>query len=138
MRKNSPKNKRINEEVAHELSQIIRDLKDPRISFMTSVMDAYVSTDLKNCKVYVSVLGDEKAKTDTMKGLESAKGFIRHELAETLNMRNTPELTFVLDESIERGVRMSKLIDDVAMHDEKVQEEREETEEADQADTDET
>ena len=101
-------------------------------------MDAYVSTDLKNCKVYVSVLGDEKAKTDTMKGLESAKGFIRHELAETLNMRNTPELTFVLDESIERGVRMSKLIDDVAMHDEKVQEEREETEEADQADTDET
>lgn len=119
MKKNSPKMRRINEEVAHELSQIIRNLKDPRIAVMTSVMDAHVSTDLKNCKVYVSILGDEKAREDTMKGLESAKGFIRHELAVNLNLRNTPELTFVLDESIERGVRMSRLIDEVVEEDEK-------------------
>ena len=138
MRKMSPKNLRVNGEVARELSAIIRELTDPRIGIMTSVMDAYVAADLKTCKVYISVLGSDDEMADTMEGLNSAKGFIRHELAETLNMRNTPELTFVLDESIERGVRMSKLIDDVAMHDEKVQEEREETEEADQADTDET
>lgn len=119
MKKNSPKMRRINEEVAHELSQIIRDLKDPRIAVMTSVMDAHVSTDLKTCKVYVSILGDEKAREDTMQGLTSAKGFIRHELAVRLNLRNTPELTFVLDASIERGVRMSRLIDEVVEEDEK-------------------
>lgn len=122
MRKNSPKNLRINQEVVRELAEIIRELKDPRIGMMTSVMDAYVATDLKTCKVYISVLGDEKQRDDTMKGLESAKGFIRHELAERLNLRNTPELTFVLDRSIERGVEMSKLIDEVRAKDEKAHE----------------
>ncbi len=117
MRKNSPKNLRINQEVQRELANIIRELKDPRIGLMTSVMDSYVAPDLKTCKVYISVLGDEAAQTATMKGLESAKGFIRHELAERLNMRNTPELTFVLDRSIERGVEMSKLIDEVRSRD---------------------
>ncbi|HUM82383.1 MAG TPA: 30S ribosome-binding factor RbfA [Lachnospiraceae bacterium] len=113
MKKNSTKNLRINEEVAHELSMILRDLKDPRIDVMTSVMDAVVATDLKTCKVYVSVLGDEQAKKETMEGLRSAEGYIRRELAHTLNLRNTPELTFVLDRSIERGIEMSKLIDSV-------------------------
>ena len=113
MRKNSPKNKRVNQEVAHELAGIIRDLKDPRISFMTTVMDAYVAPDLKTCKVYISVMGDEQEKKDTMAGLKSAEGYIRRELAHSLNMRNTPELTFILDRSIERGVEMSKLIDEV-------------------------
>jgi ribosome-binding factor A len=122
MRKNSPKNLKINQEVVRELAEIIRELKDPRIGMMTSVMDAYVATDLKTCKVYISVLGDEKQRDDTMKGLESAKGFIRHELAERLNLRNTPELTFVLDRSIERGVEMSKLIDEVRAKDEKAHE----------------
>lgn len=123
MRKNSPKNLRINQEVVRELAEIIRELKDPRIGMMTSVTDAYVATDLKTCKVYISVLGDEKQHQDTMQGLESAKGFIRHELAERLNLRNTPELTFVLDRSIERGVEMSKLIDEVRAKDEKAHEE---------------
>ncbi len=117
MRKNSPKNLRINQEVQRELANIIRELKDPRIGLMTSVMDSYVAPDLKTCKVYISVLGDEEAQKATMKGLNSAKGFIRHELAERLNMRNTPELTFVLDRSIERGVEMSKLIDEVRAKD---------------------
>lgn len=118
MRKNSPKNLRINEEVARELSGIIRELKDPRIGIMTSVMDAYVATDLKTCKVYISILGDEKTQRETMQGLESAKGYIRHELAVRMNMRNTPELTFIQDRSIERGVEMSKLIDEVREKDE--------------------
>jgi len=113
MRKNSAKNLRVNQEVAHELSRIIRDLKDPRIAVMTSVVDAVVATDLKTCKVYISVLGDETARTETMAGLNSAAGFIRRELAHSLNLRNTPELTFKLDRSIERGVEMSRLIDEV-------------------------
>ncbi len=113
MRKNSAKNLRVNQEVAHELSRIIRDLKDPRIAVMTSVVDAVVATDLKTCKVYVSVLGDEEARNETMAGLNSAAGYIRRELAHSLNLRNTPELTFRLDRSIERGVEMSHLIDEV-------------------------
>jgi ribosome-binding factor A len=117
MRKNSPKNQRVNQEVARELAGIVRNLKDPRISFMTTVMDAYVAPDLKTCKVYVSVMGDEQEKKDTMAGLKSAEGFIRRELAHSLNMRNTPELTFILDRSIERGVEMSKLIDEVMAKD---------------------
>lgn len=118
MRKNSTKNLRVNQEVQRELAEIIRDLKDPRIAVMTSVMDVYVATDLKTCKAYISVLGDEKARDDTIKGLKNAEGFIRRELAHRLNLRNTPEIAFVLDRSIERGVRMSKLIDDVNEKDE--------------------
>ena len=69
--------------------------------------------DLKFCKVYISVLGDEEAKAETMAGLKSAAGFIRRELARTVNLRNTPELKFVMDQSIEYGMKMSKLIDEV-------------------------
>lgn len=114
MRKNSIKNTRINGEVQRELSSIIRnEIKDPRIAMMTSVTGAVVAPDLKTCKVYISVLGEEKAKADTLSGLRSAEGYIRRMLAKNLNLRNTPELTFVLDESIEYGVNMSKLIDTV-------------------------
>lgn len=114
MRKNSIKNTRINGEVQKELSKIIREeIKDPRIHPMTSVMGAEVAPDLKTCKVYISVLGNEQAKKDTMTGLSSAVGFIRRELARNLNLRNTPEIRFILDESIEYGVSMSKLIDDI-------------------------
>ena len=74
---------------------------------------AEVAPDLKTCKVYVSVLGDQKAQEDTLAGLESAVGYIRRELARTLNMRNTPEIRFVLDQSIEYGVNMSRKIDEV-------------------------
>lgn len=112
MRKNSIKNTRINEEVMHELSKIIRnEIKDPRIHIMTSVAAAEVAPDLKTCKVFISVLGDEKAQKDTMDGLKSASGYIRKCLASSLNLRNTPEIRFVLDQSIEYGVEMSKKID---------------------------
>ena len=120
MRKNSIKNTRINSEVQKELSVIIRqEIKDPRIHMMTTVTDVIVATDLKTCKVFISVLGDEKAKTETIAGLRSAEGYIRKQLARTLNMRNTPTLTFVLDNSIEYGATMSKKIDEVQQEDSK-------------------
>ncbi len=114
MRKNSIKNTRINMEVQRELSEIIRSgIKDPRIHPMTSVVSADVTPDLKYCKVYISVLGDENAQKSTMEGLKSAEGFVRRELARRVNLRNTPELKFILDQSIEYGVNMSHLIDEV-------------------------
>ncbi len=114
MRKNSIKNTRINGEVQKELGNIIRgDIKDPRISPLTSVVAVEVAPDLKSCKVYISVLGDEEAQKNTIKGLRSAEGYIRTKLAKSINLRNTPQLTFVLDQSIEYGVNMSKLIDEV-------------------------
>lgn len=114
MRKNSIKNIRINEEVSHALSNIIRgEIKDPRINPMTSVVAAEVAPDLRTAKAYISVLGDKKSQTDTLEGLRSAEGFIRMKLAKKVNLRNTPEITFVLDQSIEYGVEMSKKIDEV-------------------------
>ncbi len=113
MRKNSIKNTRINGEVQRELSNIIRELKDPRIGIMTTVTAVEVAPDLKTCKAYISVLGNDQAKTDTMAGLKSAAGFIRRELARTVNLRNTPEIRFIMDESIEYGMKMSKMIDDL-------------------------
>lgn len=118
MRKNSIKNTRVNGEVQKELSIIIRnEIKDPRIHPMTSVTAVEVAPDLKTCKAYISVLGDKEAKEATIKGLASAEGYIRRQLAKTLNLRNTPEIRFILDESIEYGVNMSKLIDDVTKKD---------------------
>ena len=118
MRKNSVKNVRVNAEVMRELGNIIRGcIKDPRISPLTSVVAVEVTPDLKFCKAYISVLGDEKAKMDTIKGLKSAEGYIRRQLASSINLRNTPQITFVMDQSIEYGVNMSKMIDDVMAHD---------------------
>ena len=113
MRKNSIKNTRINGEVQRELSNIIRELKDPRIGIMTTVTAVEVAPALKTCKAFISVLGDEQAKADTMAGLKSAAGFIRRELARTVNLRNTPEIRFIMDESIEYGMKMDKLIKEI-------------------------
>lgn len=114
MRKNSIKNTRINMEVQRELSEIIRlEIKDPRIHPMTTVVSAQVTPDLKYCKAYISVLGDEEAGKATIEGLKSAEGYIRRELARRVNLRNTPEIKFILDQSIEYGVNMSRLIDEV-------------------------
>ena len=114
MRKNSIKNTRVNAEVQRELSNILRGgIKDPRVSPMTSVVAVEVAPDLKTCKAYISVLGDEESQAKTLAGLKSAEGFIRSKLAKTVNLRNTPEIRFVLDQSIEYGVKMSKMIDEV-------------------------
>ncbi len=114
MRKNSVKGTRINEEVYRELSTIIaRELKDPRIHPMTSVVKVDVASDLKTAKAYISVLGSEDEGARTMEGLKSSSGFIRHALAKNLNLRNTPEIEYILDDSIAYGVRMTRLIDEV-------------------------
>ena len=132
MRKNSIKNTRINEMVREELASIIRGgLKDPRVNAMTTVTAVEVAPDLKTAKAYISVLGDEKSLADTLKGLKNAEGYIRHCLAETVNLRNTPHITFIGDQSIEYGVRMSHLIDSVIGKDNMVKEALDEMYDAD-------
>ena len=112
MRKNSIKNTRINAEVQKELSNIIRgDIKDPRIHPMTSVVAVEVAPDLKYCKAYISVLGSEEEQESTLEGLKNAHGYIKRELAHSINLRNTPDIRFILDQSIAYGVNMSKKID---------------------------
>ena len=112
MRKNSVKNTRINSEVLLELSRIIsREIKDPRISPMTTVVAVEVAPDLKTCKAYISVLGPEEELQDTLEGLRSAHGYIKRELAHSVNLRNTPDIRFIPDQSIAYGVNMSKKID---------------------------
>ena len=114
MKKNSTKNLRINSAVQRELSVLIsREVKDPRISPLTSVTDVEVATDLKTAKVYISVLGDEEAKSNTLAGLKSAEPFLRSALARNVNLRNTPELFFKLDESIEYGAHINELLESV-------------------------
>lgn len=114
MRKNSVKNTRINGEVQRVLAEIIRsEIKDPRIAQMTSVVAVEVAPDLKTCKAWISVLGDENAQADTLAGLTSAEGYIRNRLARTINLRNTPQVTFIMDQSIAYGVDMSRKIEEV-------------------------
>ena len=114
MRKNSVKNTRVNGEVQRVLAEIIRgEIKDPRISPLTSVVAVEVAPDLKSCKARISVLGGDEARKETLDGLKSAEGFIRKQLAKTINLRNTPEITFVMDQSIEYGVNMSHKIDEI-------------------------
>lgn len=114
MKKNSVKNTRINGEIQRVLAEVIRgEIKDPRVSPLTSVVAVEVAPDLKTCKAWISVLGDEKARQDTGEGLRSAEGYIRNRLARTVNLRNTPEITFIMDRSIEYGVNMSKKIEEV-------------------------
>lgn len=114
MRKNSVKNTRVNGEVHRVLAEIIRsEIKDPRINPMTTVVSVEVAPDLKTCKAWISVLGNEESQKDTLAGLRSAEGYIKNQLAKKINLRNTPEIRFIIDQSIEYGVTMSKLIDDV-------------------------
>lgn len=109
-----------------ELSIIIRqEIKDPRIHMLTSVTAAEVAPDLKTCKAYISVLGSDQEKKDTIMGLRSAEGYIRRQLAHRLNLRNTPEIQFRLDESIEYGAHMSQLIDQVKVTEQEKSEEDE-------------
>ena len=93
---------RINEEIQRELSSLIRNVKDPRVSGMISVTAVETTPDLKYCKVYISVL-DKSDVAQVLKGLKSAAGYLRRELGRTLNLRNTPQLSFVNDDSIDKG-----------------------------------
>ncbi|MEA5085543.1 MAG: 30S ribosome-binding factor RbfA [Lachnospiraceae bacterium] len=115
MMKNNTRMIRINDEIQRELSQIIRtEVKDPRIGSLTSVIRVETTSDLKYCKVFISVLGNDEEKDGVMKGLKNAGGFIRHLLAERVNLRNTPELLFKLDNSVEYSVRMNALINEIS------------------------
>ena len=114
MRKNSVKNTRVNGDVMRVLAEVIRsEIKDPRINPMTSVVAVEVAPDLKTCKAWISVLGNEESQKDTLAGLKSAEGYIRNQLARKINLRNTPEIRFIIDQSIEYGVNMSRMIDEV-------------------------
>ena len=113
MRKNSIKNNRVSMEVQRELSSIIRnEVKDPRIPALLSVTNVYVAPDLKTCRAYISVLGDRAELDEAMEGLKKAAGFIRSRLAQNMNLRYTPEIRFIADESIGYGVTMIKTIED--------------------------
>lgn len=104
---------RISCEIKKEVSKIIQnELKDPRLSTMISVISVDVTNDLRYAKIYVSVLGNEKEKSDSMAGLKSAEGYVRREIGHRVNMRYTPEVIFKLDDSIEYGINMAKLIKD--------------------------
>lgn len=101
---------RINEEVKRELSSVIRELKDPRIPLMTSIVSVNVTNDLRYAKVYVSVMGDENTKKQALEGLKKAAGFARREISRKIDLRYTPELIFELDDSIEHGAHINELI----------------------------
>ena len=129
MRKNSVKNTRVNGEVLRVHAEVIRsEIKDPRINPMTSVVAVEVAPDLKTCKAWISVLGNEESQKDTLAGLKSAEGYIRNQLAKKINLRNTPEIRFIIDQSIEYGVNMSKMIDEVNRADDEKHVETKETE----------
>ena len=105
---------RINDEIKKEVSEIIRsELKDPRIGIITSVLKTETTNDLKYCKIFISILGDDEKKKETLEGLKNASGFIRKQVAERINLRNTPELKFILDDSLEYSFKISKIIDDI-------------------------
>ena len=102
---------RINEEIQRELSSLIRTVKDPRVTGLISVTAVDTTPDLKFCKLYISVL-DKSDVNQVLKGLKSASGYLRRELGRTLNLRNTPELTFVRDDSIDHGAHILDMLRD--------------------------
>jgi ribosome-binding factor A len=103
--------RRVNEVIRQVLGDVIaRDLKDPRIGFVT-VTDVDTSPDLRTARVYVSVLGDESERDKALAGLRSSHGFLQGKIATELRMKRTPTLTFHYDDSVDRGVRISRLLD---------------------------
>lgn len=109
--------RRVNESVRQVLAEALPELKDPRIGLVT-VTGVATAPDLRHATVYVSVLGSEKRRAATLRGLEAAHGLLQGRLARQLRMKRTPQLTFEYDPSVERGVRMSQLIDELAPDDE--------------------
>lgn len=105
---------RISEEIKKELSSVIRDLKDPRIPMMTSVVNVDVTNDLRYAKAYISVMGTDEEKKDAIKGLKAAAGFIRREIGGRIKLRCVPEFSFVEDSTIEYGAHINKLLNDIS------------------------
>jgi ribosome-binding factor A len=117
---------RVGEQMKKELSEIIgRKIKDPRIGFVT-VTDVQVTGDLQQAKVYISVLGDDEQRENTLKGLAKAKGFIRSEIGQRIRLRKTPEIIFEFDESIDYGNRIETLLHQLQPVEEPVEKKEEE------------
>ncbi len=108
---------RISEEVKKELSSVIRDLKDPRIPMMTSVVKVDVTNDLRYAKAYISIMGTDEQKKDAIKGLTAAAGFIRREIGSRIKLRCVPEFSFVIDTTIEYGAHINQLLNDISSKD---------------------
>ncbi|MDO4604898.1 MAG: 30S ribosome-binding factor RbfA [Helcococcus sp.] len=124
---NKTRIKRIASELQKEISVLInQDLKDSRIAPITSITEIDLTDDLQSAKVFISVLGSQKEKEDTMEGLLNSKGFIKKELGNRMNLRHIPELYFILDEQLEKAMRMDKLISEVIKKDNEAINEREE------------
>lgn len=105
---------RISEEIKKELSSVIRELKDPRIPMMTSVVSVSVTNDLRYAKAFISVMGTDEEKKDAIRALSSAQGFIRREIGSRIKLRCVPEFTFTQDTSIEYGAHINKLLNDIS------------------------
>jgi ribosome-binding factor A len=112
----SERMRRVNESVRHVLAEALPELKDPRIG-LTTVTGVETAPDLHHATVYVSVLGSRRKRKETLSGLEAAHGVLQARLARELRMKRTPQLTFEYDPTVERGVRMTKLIDELAPDD---------------------
>lgn len=110
---------RIDEEFKREMSKIMMTLKDPRIKTMVTISGVKVTKDLKFANVYYSVLGGDEEKKSCKEALISASGYLRREISQTLNLRNTPELIFKLDESLEKGARINELLNKISGESEK-------------------
>ena len=108
--------RRVNESIKEVLSEAVGSLQDPRIGFVT-VTGVETSPDLRHARVFVSVLGSERKRTQSLAGLEAAHGVLQRRIASELRMKRTPQLTFQYDPSVEQGVRMSKLIDELVTDD---------------------
>ena len=115
----SVREEKVNTELKRELSVLLRDIKDPRIPIMTSVMKTEVTKDLKFAKIYVSVMGNDEQKKNALKGLKSASSFLRREISRRLNLRITPELNFVIDDSIEYGNHILDVINKISKEEKK-------------------
>lgn len=113
----SERMRRVNESVRQVLAEALPELKDPRIGLVT-ITGVVTASDLRHATVYISVLGNERKRAATLRGLEAAHGLLQSRLGRQLRLKRTPQLTFEYDPSVERGVRMSRLIDELAPDDE--------------------
>lgn len=120
MPKDYPRSRRIAEQIQRELSEVIRlELKDPRVTGMITITDVEVTRDQSHAKIFFTILGDAARVEETTEGLKRASGFLRSELAHRLLLRTVPQLEFKYDASVERGVKLSRLIDEAVASDPK-------------------
>ena len=107
------RSEKINGEIKRVIAEILREVKDPRLGKLISVTSVEATNDLKYAKIFVSVLGTDEAKKDAMEGLKAAEGFIRHQLGEKVELHTLPDLIFELDDSMETGAKIDKILKDI-------------------------